>query len=367
MKKIVALLPGAFDSVGGIQSYNRLLIKACSELADVAFEALILNDRPQTADSRYYNGSAQVRSFGRNKLKFAASATAAVAHQRPDLLIVGHVHFAPLALWMRGVSPGTEHWYIAHGVDVWHRRNAVTRFALNRAEKILSVSDYTQRELIRFNSLSGENCAKLPCALDPLWTDEFDSAAARSAQPSAPVLLTCARLDAVDRYKGVDQAIRAVARVASKVPGLRYVIIGDGDNRPSLETLAHQLGISDRVEFRGNVTQNELAEAYESCSLFLMPSRKEGFGIVFLEAAFFGKPSIGGLHGGTPEVIEDGRTGWLVENGDDETLAALLATILMNREATIGAGAAARKRLEQRFLFASFKESLRAMFVRGAA
>jgi glycosyltransferase involved in cell wall biosynthesis len=174
-------------------------------------------------------------------------------------------------------------------------------------------------------------------------------------------MLTCARMHNADRFKGIDQTIRALPRLLESIPDVRYIVVGDGDDRGELEKLAQQTGVSARVEFRGNLSRSELAEAYRSCSVFVMPSRKEGFGIVFLEAAFFGKPSIGGAHGGTPEVIQDGSTGWLVQNGDHDQLAQVLTTILQDRETIARAGAAARTRLQERFLFENFRDSLGAM------
>ena len=89
-----------------------------------------------------------------------------------------------------------------------------------------------------------------------------------------------------------------------------------------------------------------------------MPSRKEGFGIVFLEAAFFAKPSVGGAHGGTPEAIDDGETGWLVENGDDAQLSSVLTEALSNVDELHRRGLAAHRKLEQHYLFENFRANV---------
>jgi glycosyltransferase involved in cell wall biosynthesis len=365
VKRLLVLLPGAFDSIGGIQTYNRLLIKACSDLLTddrSTCEVLILNDRPGTADSRYFDSrNTRVRAFSRSKWRFIASALLAVVRRRPDVLITGHVHFAPLTVVLGLLSPRSERWFITHGVDVWVRLSAVTRFALSRADRVLSVSDYTRRELIRCNDLRNGNCELLYNALDPLWCEESGGSNHPSIFPPQPVMLTCARMHPADRFKGIDQTIRALPRLLESIPDLRYVVVGDGEDRGELEKLAQQMGVSSHVEFKGNLSRSELAEAYRSCSVFVMPSRKEGFGIVFLEAAFFGKPSIGGAHGGTPEVIEEGSTGWLVQNGDHEQLAKVLTTILQDHDTITRAGAAARARLHERFLFKNFRDSLGTM------
>ena len=120
--------------------------------------------------------------------------------------------------------------------------------------------------------------------------------------------------------KGVDHTLRAFARLAAAHPTAIHRIVGKGDDQPRLRELAASLGIADRVVFEQDLTDEELADRYRRCAVFVLPSGQEGFGIVFLEAMRFSKPCIGGDAGGTPDVIEDGETGLLVPYGDLEAL-----------------------------------------------
>jgi glycosyltransferase involved in cell wall biosynthesis len=86
------------------------------------------------------------------------------------------------------------------------------------------------------------------------------------------------------------------------------------------------------VTFLGSLPDEDLAAAYENCDVFVMHSKKEGFGIVFLEAMRRGKPCIGGNHGGPPDVVEHGKSGFLVEYGDEVTLAAQIRTLVETPE-----------------------------------
>ena len=176
--------------------------------------------------------------------------------------------------------------------------------------------------------------------------------------PGAPTVLTVARLAAAEGYKGVDTVIRALPEVRRHVPDAVYEVVGDGDDRPRLEELARQEGVADAVRFHGRLDADALAAAYSRCSLFAMPSEKEGFGIVFLEAAFFVKPSIGGRHGGTPEVIEDGETGFLVESGDTASLTDRIVRLLSDGAGRARMGATARDRLRKQFTFGALRSSL---------
>src|SRR5205823_13333779 len=105
-------------------------------------------------------------------------------------------------------------------------------------------------------------------------------------------------------------------------------------------------GVARYVHFMGGVSEAELRGLYKRCSLFVMPSRKEGFGIVFLEAMAYGKPVVGGAHGGTPSVVRDGETGLLVESSDVAGIADSIILLLGNEEMRKTFGLAGHKRLQ---------------------
>jgi glycosyltransferase involved in cell wall biosynthesis len=154
----------------------------------------------------------------------------------------------------------------------------------------------------------------------------------------------------------VDELIRAVPEIRKTSPGVRCRIVGDGSDRSRLEALAKELSVADRVSFLGSLGEADLRREYASCDLFVMPSSREGFGIVFLEAASYGKASIGAAAGGTPEVIRDGATGLLVPPGDPAALAAAIASLLGNVGRLRALGEAARADLHERFVFPSFRK-----------
>jgi phosphatidylinositol alpha-1,6-mannosyltransferase len=163
----------------------------------------------------------------------------------------------------------------------------------------------------------------------------------RHAAPDDVLLLSVGRLQ---RRKGHDVAIRAVAALRHELPHLRYLIAGDGEERARLEQIACEHGVQDRVSFAGVVPDGDLPAYYAACDVFLLPNRIdngdiEGFGIVFLEAAATGKPVIGGDSGGVPEAVERDITGLLVAIRE-------LATSAPRRRQM---GAAGRARAQRQF------------------
>ena len=120
-----------------------------------------------------------------------------------------------------------------------------------------------------------------------------------------------------ERYKGMDTLISVLPRLLHEWPVLQLVLIGEGDDQIWLEQIAdEQCGVRKRVTFLSGLRYAQVAACYSACEIFALPSRGEGFGLVYLEAMARGKPVIGGAHGGAPEVIDDGKTGYLVQHGE---------------------------------------------------
>ena len=169
-------------------------------------------------------------------------------------------------------------------------------------------------------------------------------------------LLTLARLSP---RKGHLTVLEAVHRLQGRIPGLRYVIAGDGPQRDRLEARAGELGIREQVRFTGDVTETEKAALLHDCDLLVLPNQDlplpgggidtEGFGIVFLEAAACGKPVIGGRAGGVPEAVLDGRTGLLVDPESPGDLAEAIYRLWSDRDFAAALGRAARARAEREF------------------
>lgn len=196
-------------------------------------------------------------------------------------------------------------------------------------------------------------------------TDRFspsvDGAAERRALSlSGPTLLTVGRLQ---RRKGHDLTIAAVAKLAARIPGLRYVIAGDGSERQRLIELSVALGVSEQVIFLGGVNDERLPGLYAACDLFVMPNRVEdqdveGFGIVYLEAAATGRASIGGRSGGVPEAILHDHTGLLVSGTDEAELADAICALLEDDNRRHRMGTAGRARVCKDFTWAVAAEKV---------
>jgi teichuronic acid biosynthesis glycosyltransferase TuaC len=148
--------------------------------------------------------------------------------------------------------------------------------------------------------------------------------------------------------KGHELVLRAIRQLETSFPQLHCRIIGEGPDRSRFEALSRELGIAQRVQFEGRKSRAEVADAMRSCSVFVLPSRYEGLGCVYLEAMACGKPVVVCRGQGIEEIIEHGENGWLILNwltpadGLDE-LAQGLSTLLQSPELCSRLGASARE------------------------
>lgn len=190
---------------------------------------------------------------------------------------------------------------------------------------------------------------------------DTDRIMARSVEAEPPTLLHVARLVEV---KGTEYLLRAFAQVVHAMPAVQLQIIGDGPLRPSLEQLAQSLGIAANLQFLGARPHVEVMAALSGAAMLILPSvstrsgETEGLGMVLLEAAAMGVPAIGTKNGGIPEVVMDGRTGFLVAERAVDELAQRILALLESPEDRRSMGQQARVSVRERFSIAEQTQKL---------
>ena len=141
---------------------------------------------------------------------------------------------------------------------------------------------------------------------------------------------------------------------------LRYLLVGAGPDRARIEKLTVDLGVREAVVFAGAVPDNQLSEHYGLCDVFAMPSKAEGFGIVYLEALACGKPVIAGNRDGSSDALDDGDLGLLVDPDDPEEIAGEIVRVLQKRHPhpKVFRPEILRARVTELFGFETFKRKL---------
>jgi phosphatidylinositol alpha-1,6-mannosyltransferase len=209
----------------------------------------------------------------------------------------------------------------------------------------------------RFPSLA-DRVHPVPLCIDPdlveLWEKDLPDLPARRE----PAVLIVGRMWSSERGKGHDALLAALPRVRERVPHAELWIVGSGDDAPRLESTARESGLTGAVRFFGGVSDRELGRLYRSAAVFAMPSRQEGFGLVYAEAMWHGLPCIGSTLDAAGEVISDGRTGLLVPYDAIEPLANAIVGLLSDRELAARMGSAAAAEARRRFTYPRFRIDL---------
>ena len=351
--RLLYLAPDLLGPPGGIARYCRLV---CQALLASGFElqvSVLADQFKQAEEAKVLFPGMRYETANGSRAAFVRQAVAASLRERPDILLVGHPNFASLGRMVAGLR-GVKPVVFMYGIDVWERLSWMRLWGLRSAAQVIAISQFTLDKARQVNGVPPDKGRVLYNCLDP----EFESAS--PARPTAPRLLTVARMSLAEQYKGHDYVIRALPALLTRFPGLTYHVVGDGDGRPLLEQLAEQLGVAASVHFHGFVSEAELHHQYQVASIFIMPSQAEGFGFVFAEAMAYGLPVIGGNCDATPEVVADGVTGLLVDPTSTAAIEAAADRLLGDDDLRRRMGQAGRARVDQLFSFEAFTRTLQA-------
>ncbi len=340
---------------GGIQSYMRRVWEMLNELPNTEIECMSLNDTDEALAHRLPDAAGRLRGFSRRKLSFVLQQL--LQKQSKKIAVVGHLHLAPVALAAKMLGRIRGYIIILHGIEAWQRHRWLTRYAMRHSLKNVATTQYTADLNASLNGIPTEKYHVIP-----LCAERDISPSSRNFKLNGVFpLLMVARLDSSEKYKGTEMVIDVVAKLRHMGVPAHFNLVGDGDDRPRLQEYAGRRGSCEHVTFWGKLNDAELQAAYKSAFVFVMPSKKEGFGIVFLEAMRHGVPCIGGNHGGTPEVITDGINGYLVDWADVDTLESRLTLLWKNQATRAELGKAAFQAYHNKYSYPAFSLNWRKM------
>jgi phosphatidylinositol alpha-1,6-mannosyltransferase len=220
-----------------------------------------------------------------------------------DLVVAGHIDcmLPAIAAKMRsecGIVLYAYGWEVAK-----RRKTPLVAWLARNASIVIAISSLTSDYVAENWRFTRDRIRVIPPSIDSQGFVRRNFTGGRN-------LVTVSRLSRAEGHKGQDQVIRALPNLSKRYPDIRYLIVGDGDLRPELESLAEALGVRSFVEFRGQVSERELRLCYQESDIFIMPARLvgssfEGFGIVYLEAIASGLAVIAGEYSGAWELIRD--------------------------------------------------------------
>ena len=371
--KIHVWMPDIFQFKGGIQVYGAFFIQALEQILPNSDRHIFLKNDAKATDDLQFNPRTQFSFAGKWKLSFlytpifALQVFLAALLKRPDLIICGHINFSPLALRIFNLLK-IPYWVVVHGIDAWDIKDASKISALKAAQKIVSIGEYTRDRIVKEQKISSESIYLLPVTFDasqfviqPKPQYLLDRYQFKFDQP---IILTVTRLASGNSYKGYDQIIQSLPAIRRQIPNIHYLLVGKGDDRERIEAMVKSTDVCDCVTLAGFVSDNELADHYNLCDVFAMPSKGEGFGIVYLEALACGKPTIGGDQDGAIDALCHGELGVLINPDDVEELGETIIQILQGKYSLpiLYQPEMLRQKVIQIYGFDRFKQTLSQLF-----
>jgi len=317
--RALALVTDAFGGHGGIAKFNRDFLAALAGYPGASQIVAIPRLMPHPP-GELPGKLVQLSAGLGGKAAFVKAVLASLwADRHFDLVVCGHIHLMPVA-YLAKIITGAPLLLVTHGIEAWQpSASRVANFWVGQASAFISVSELSRQRFMAWSGLPEKDSFILPNCFQP---GAFKPGAKpgylleRYGLAGKTVLMTFGRLASQERAKGFDEVLELLPSLAEEIPDVAYLIVGDGDDKGRLEEKARRLGIAQRVVFSGFVPESEKADHYRLADAYVMPSRGEGFGIVYLEAMACGIPAVGSLADGSREALRDGLLGILVDPSD---------------------------------------------------
>lgn len=275
-----------------------------------------------------------------------------VKHRKFSCILCGHITNIPTGVFLKRNSK-IPLGVIVHGKELFFRgilkplKRSAAKVLLNQTDFLFMSNSFMKETLIEMG-ISEERIVMIPFGVR--WDNKL-KVSEEKIKRDKKIILSVGRL--IER-KGHSAVIESLSLVLKRFPDIKYQIVGEGPMEKRLKVLVKEKNLGKNVEFCGEV--EDLVPFYRSCDVFVMPSKfiedkgdVEGFGLVFLEANFFGKPVIAGRSGGISDAVIDGVTGFLVDPENPEKIAEAIIKLFENPDLAKKMGEQGRRRVMEEF------------------
>ncbi len=337
-QKILFLTLRTFSLTGGIEKVCRgiaFTLYGLHQQKQCAFKMISLYDT--SGDERYLDTSL-FKAYGASP-KAGAFFTMLQAFKY-DTLVLSHINLAPIACLFKLLKPKCRVILWTHGIEVWRPLNWFKRRLLNVADKIIAVSAFTKSEVIKRHAVAPEKIKVLANALDPYFTIPEITAQhhpsirhTHQIPDEAPLFFALTRLKHSEQQKNYDLVIQAIAALKSEGLIAYYIIGGKYDDAEyqRIQSLAISLNIPEQIILTGFIADAAIANYYQAADAFVLPSEKEGFGLVFIEAQACGLRVLAGNQDGSIDAVQNPNAGILVHPRDVKAIQEALKSLSQHK------------------------------------
>lgn len=339
--RVLALLTEAFGGYGGISLYNRDLLTALCAHPECTDVVAIPRLMPNSSELQPVKLTYVISGLN-GKMKYLKTVLQTLkCNSQFDLIVCGHINLIPIAILIR-IWLKAPVLLVIYGIDAWHPTcSRLTNMLVQYVDAFVSISNITRQRFLTWSRLPAEKGFLLPNAIHlelygsgPKNRELLE----RYGLEGKTVLMTLGRLVSHERCKGFDEVMELMPELALKIPNIVYMIVGRGDDQQRLEEKARNLQIADRVVFTGYIKESEKGDHFRLADVYVMPSRGEGFGFVFLEAMACGVPVVASSADGGREAVRNGELGLLVDPADPAAIVDAICSAVKKRHRVVPDG-----------------------------
>jgi len=334
MKKILFYGSSFVPEKGGIERYNYTLSGILTHLG-FKVEIVSLNDSNVELVQNYNHSELKknilFEGFERNINSSIFKFLTKIFNS--DIVLIGHRNFLPLVLLVKFLSPWKPIIMNAHGIEIWYEQKWYYKFCSRFVDQIWAVSRFTV-DKFKINFNDAVPVRLIPNTLPERFYRNQELNISNKHDEIEIKFLSVCRLVKSENYKGVDFSLSALNLLYNqkRIDKFSYCIVAKGDDVDRHKLMIENYEWKNQVEFKSDLTDDELKKMYAESQVFLLPSTGEGFGIVYLEAMSNGCVCLGSNSGGVNDVIEHLKTGYLVEKPISEENVAEGIFYLMNHK-----------------------------------
>lgn len=339
-KRILFLTLRIFSATGGIEKVCRIFGMALNEIAATEggkIDIFSLHDATEQVNEKYIP-SKKFRGFKGQKISFILNALN--KGNQSAIIVVSHINLLSVAYLIKFFFPKKKLLLFAHGIEVWGQLSFTRKRMLKACDMILAVSSFTKEKLKEKGWIDPDKIIVLNNCIDPylqpLQTETRDAGllAKYNFIENNIILLTLTRLSSKELYKGYDNVLNSVAALKEKFPQIKYLIVGryDVKEKQRLDKIIEKHNLKEQVFFTGYIPDDQLAKHYGLADMYVMPSKKEGFGIVFIEALYYGLPVIAGNKDGSVDALCNGKLGVLINPDDQDELNNAIEKVILDKD-----------------------------------
>lgn len=338
--KVLFLTLRTFSLTGGIEKVCRSLSRVLYDLSEeeiVQSTVYSMYDKNTDRDSRYLSKH-QFYGFNGNRERFVLQSF--LSGLKANVILLSHIHLISIVYFIRKIHPHKKIYLLAHGVEIWRKLPNSKLKILNQLDKIICVSHFTAGKIMEMHHIPEDRIEILNNCLDPFYhlSTGFEKPQRLldryHLDDKNLILFSLSRLSSSEKYKGYDHTIKLFPQLLEKYPNLVYLLGGkwDVEEKKRLEDLIAKNQLQEYIRMVGFIDETELTEHFLLSDMFILPSKKEGFGIVFIEALASGLRVIAGNKDGSVDALKGGTLGILVDPDNQEEILASICNLLSHNQ-----------------------------------